>query len=234
MGAACTPRREGKQRTSTRPGKLLPRRAPRSLERRRRRRRRPGAGPSPVLREQAGLTAVPHSAGSRAALPGAKVEGEVSRARPPHSRPRPPAFSRGATPPLPPLRPRGLGHRRRPSCLHRPAPHTAAAAFSPTQSRCRLSRRHLLRRSLISLEHLPATGHGETETPAAPAGNSPATARGGPGGQSTSGFSAIEQRPLGSFCNPLPAPPSFPAPPPAPPPRAPIGTPRVSPLLSVC
>lgn len=109
---------------------------------------------------------------------GAKVEREVSRARPPHSRPRPPAFSRDATPPPPPLRPRGLGHRRRPSCLHRPAPHTAAAAFSPTQSRCRLGRRHLLRRSLISLEHLPATGHGETETPAAPAGNSPATARG--------------------------------------------------------
>lgn len=109
---------------------------------------------------------------------GAKVEGEVSRVCPPHSRPRPPAFSRDATPPPPPLRPWGLGHRRRPSCLHRPAPHTAAAAFSPTQSRCRLGRRHLLRRSLISLEHLPATGHGETETPAAPTGNSPATARG--------------------------------------------------------
>lgn len=140
----------------------------------------PGPGPSPVLREQAGRTAVPRSAGRRAALPGAKVEGEVSRARPPHSRPRPPAFFGDATPPPPPLRPRGLGRhrRRRPSCLHRPAPHTAAAAFSPTQSRCRLGRRHLLRRSLISLEHLPATGHRETETPAAPAGNSPATARG--------------------------------------------------------
>lgn len=29
---------------------------------------------------------------------------------------------------------------------------------------------------------------------------------GGPGGQSTGGFSAIEQQPLRSFCNPLPAP----------------------------
>lgn len=105
-GAACMPGREGKkQPTSTRAGKLLPRRAPQSLERERR--RWPGSGPSPVLRVQAALTAVPHSAGRRAALPGAKVEGEVSRARPPHSRPRPPAFSRDATPPPPPLRPRG-------------------------------------------------------------------------------------------------------------------------------
>lgn len=44
IGAACTPRRKGKQRTSTRPGKLLPRRAPRSLERKRRRRRQPRPG----------------------------------------------------------------------------------------------------------------------------------------------------------------------------------------------
>lgn len=49
----------------------------------------------------------------------------------------------------------------------------------------------------------------------------PRNCQGGPGGQSTSGFSAIEQRPLRSFCNPppLPAPPSFPAPPRAPPPK---------------
>lgn len=40
---------------------------------------------------------------------------------------------------------------------------------------------------------------------------------GTPGGQSTSGFSAIEQRPHRSFCNPLPAPPPFSAPPQAPP-----------------
>lgn len=153
----------------------------------------------------------------RAALPEAKGGGEVSQAPPPHCRPRLPASSRDAPlPPPPPLRPRGLGHRRRPGCLHRSAPHAAAAAFPPPQRRCRPGRRHLLRRSLVSLEHLPATGHGETETPAAPAGNSPATA----GGQRTSGFSAIEQRPHRSFCNPLPAPPSFSAPPQAPPPAA--------------
>lgn len=150
---------------------------------------------------------------------GAKVEGEVSRARPPHSRPRPPAFSRDATPPPPPLRPRGLGHRRRPSCLHRPAPHAAAAAFSPTQRRCRLGRRHLLRRSLISLEHLPATGHRETETPAAPAGNSPATARGDQAVRVPAAFPPLSSGRSAPSATPLPALPSFPAPPRAPPPK---------------
>lgn len=167
---------------------------------------------------------------------GAKVEREVSRARPPHSRPRPPAFSRDATPPPPPLRPRGLGHRRRPSCLHRPAPHTAAAAFSPTQSRCRLGRRHLLRRSLISLEHLPATGHGETETPAAPAGNSPATARGDQAVRAPAAFPPLSSGRSAPSATPLPSPHRRLSPPllGLRPPRAPIGTPRVSPLPSVC
>lgn len=57
---------------------------------------------------------------------------------------------------------------------------------------------------------------------------------GGRGGQSTGGFSAIEQQPLSSFCNPLPAPRSSPPPGrPRPHPR-PIRTPLGLLLSSVC
>lgn len=197
----------------------------------------PGRGLARPSGAQTGRTAVPRSAGRRAALPEAHGGGEVSRARPPHSRPRPPASSQDATllPPTP-LRPRGLGHRRRPGCLHRSAPHAAAAAFSPPQRRCRPGRRHLLRRSLVSLEHLPATGHGETETPTAPAGNSPATAGGG-GHQAVRAPAAFP--PLSSGRT---APSATPSPhrrlsPPLRrlrPPQPPIGTPRVSLRLTIC
>lgn len=57
---------------------------------------------------------------------------------------------------------------------------------------------------------------------------------GGRGGQSTGGFSAIEQQPLSSFCNPLPEPRHSP---PLEEPRPqipPIGTPRGLSLYSVC
>lgn len=214
MGAACMLGRERKQRTSTRAGKLLPRRAPRSLERERR--RWPGSGPSPVLREQAGLTAVPHSqsgltwgeggrrglAGSPAAQPPA-APGFLPRRDTASAA----ASPSGARPPPPPelFTPSGPSRRRR-RLLSNPAPlPTRPPPPPPPQP---------------DLSGASSSHRTQRNRDSSRAGRKlPRNCQGGPGGQSTSGFSAIEQRPLRSFCNPLPALPSFPAPPRAPPPK---------------